>query len=88
MVQDMDDLAKAENINLKLDIEATDLFELAQTVADNMQPVAQNRNISVLVTGERTITNVDKAKLQQVFTNLLSNAVKYSNNGSVVNKCP
>jgi two-component system sensor histidine kinase/response regulator len=60
-----------------------DLAELVQRAADELRPVAADREISVAATGDcRTFG--DAPRLLQVFSNLLSNAVQHGAGGSSI----
>ena len=77
MVNDLVDAARAEHMNMALDIERSDLGELAaQAVAE--QQAATNRVIHFDSPPAPLPISADVMRVRQVLSNLLSNAAKYS----------
>ena len=56
----------------------TNLLELIESQVDAQRLQWRARDLSVTVTGERTLVEVDPEKIGTVLANLLSNAIRYS----------
>lgn len=62
--------------------EPFDLTTLANTTADQMSLLAEDKNISIhFQSKERVVVEGDRARLKQVMVNLLDNAIKYTPGG-------
>ncbi|MDR3363789.1 MAG: HAMP domain-containing protein [Clostridiales Family XIII bacterium] len=84
LVSDLEQLAKAEGDNLKLDKGRIDLLELARFAGDLMKGPLDSKGISFSAEGGPSVVNADKDRIMQVFANLLSNAIKYTQeNGNI-----
>ncbi|MDR1000423.1 MAG: HAMP domain-containing histidine kinase [Clostridiales bacterium] len=78
LVKDLQQLARIDSENLKLDKTGTDLRELTQSVARTFEAVSVKKDLSVSVDGTSSVVRADKDRLSQVITNLISNAIKYT----------
>jgi heavy metal sensor kinase len=78
LVRDMENLARVESDNLKLDKTRVDLLELAKKTLGHFEADIAARKLKVSVEGSCPDVWGDRNRLQQVLTNLLSNAVKYT----------
>jgi heavy metal sensor kinase len=78
LVRDMEDLAKVESDNFKLDKTQVDLRELAEKTLRHFEADVAARKLNVSVEGHCPDVWADRNRLQQVLTNLFSNAVKYT----------
>lgn len=83
LVSDMLFLAQADNATAVLNTKPVRLELVAQNIADFMDVLAEERQISFRVSGEGEVT-VDKGLVQRAITNLLSNAVRHGSINSVV----
>ncbi len=64
---------------------AVDLSVLTETIVARMQPIADEKEITINATIAPSVTvQGDAALLKQVLSNLLSNAIKFSNEGGVI----
>lgn len=67
-----------------LAVEDVDLYELAENSVMMLAPIAENRNISLHLTGEKCIVQADKDRMEEVIYNLCDNAIRYNRgNGNV-----
>ena len=87
LVNDLLDFAAIEANMINLQIEAVDLVECIHTSLDIIQPLAEQRELTI----ENTVdicagmyVQADSVRLKQALLNLLSNAVKYNQTGGVV----
>ena len=79
------DLAKIESGRIELSMEAVPCSSLFMECLGLMQPLAEQRKITLSCTSNQTLSvHADRLRLKQTLINLLSNAVKYTQtNGSV-----
>ncbi len=86
MIEQLMDLTRArlaDGVGFVRARRPVDLAELVQRAAEELRPVAGDREITVAVTGEcRTFG--DAPRLLQVFSNLLSNAVQHGAPGASI----
>lgn len=79
LVGDLENLAKLEGDNLKLDKQKIDLYSLVEKTVANLDGDISDKNIKVEILGEHIKIFADYDRIRQVVVNLLSNAIKYSN---------
>ena len=84
MVKDLENLARVEGANLKLNKSEISLLEIGKKVVDNQVNDIKNKGLSVEIKGEDEKVIVDNDRITQVVINLLSNAIKYTNNGGII----
>lgn len=67
----------------------TDVRELISSVVEIIEPLARNKELSLVVDCDRTPDQVttDPLRVQQILTNLLSNAIRYTESGTVSLQC-
>jgi heavy metal sensor kinase len=78
LVRDLENLARVESENFKLDKTQVDLLELAEKTLGYFEADIAARKLNVSVEGSRPKVWIDRNRFQQVLTNLFSNAVKYT----------
>ncbi|NMG29993.1 heavy metal sensor histidine kinase [Aromatoleum evansii] len=83
MVTDMLFLAKADNGRLPNPNERVALANEARALAEFYEALAEERDVSVVVRGEATISG-DRLMLRRAISNLLSNALRHSRPGSTI----
>jgi signal transduction histidine kinase len=88
MLKTLMDISETESGTLKLQLQPTNLSELARDVLELYEPVAAEKNITLNGNFPETlIASVDANRIRQVLANLIDNAIKYTNpGGSVVLK--
>ncbi len=84
LVGDLENLAKVERENLKLDKQRMDLHALIDKVIRSMEAKISHKHLEVSINGSHTELLADYDRMQQVIVNLLMNAVKYSREGSSI----
>lgn len=80
------DVAKMESGQISVDVEPTELSDLAENVRNELKPLAQELNIRIEPKISPTLLplNVDPDKVERVLLNLVDNALKYSPRGSTI----
>ena len=87
MINDVLDLAKIEAGKIDILMESFDLNALLRTSMAMIQPLAEEKNITIInkaIDDKPVAVKADKVRLKQVLLNLLSNAIKYNNEGGSV----
>ncbi|CAG1016469.1 two-component system, OmpR family, heavy metal sensor histidine kinase CusS [Burkholderiaceae bacterium] len=83
LVADMLFLAQADRAEAAIDLVAVDLAEEARTVADYLELLAQEREVTIEVSGS-AYAMADRNQARRAMTNLLSNAVRLCSYGTTV----
>lgn len=83
LIADMLFIAQADHGQPVAQRDVVDLHAEAERVAEYLSVVAEEKNVSVHVTGDATI-DADRLLVQRAVTNLLSNAVRHARPDSVV----
>jgi signal transduction histidine kinase len=78
LVKDLQELAKFDSENFKLNKSKADLLEIARSVCRNFEAEAAKKNLTLSVEGNMSVVSADKDRIGQVMANLVSNAVKYT----------
>jgi histidine kinase len=86
LVNDLQELWRAEARQLPLSIEVVDVAAAAGAAVDRFSPSAAHRRVAIqLETTQRPLSaRADRERLIQVLDNLLSNAVRYTADGTAV----
>ena len=86
MINDLLDLSKIEAGTMRLELKPFAIAELVETVADNLQGLAQEKGISLCaISADKNLMVLgDPDKLTQVLTNLVQNACKFTLAGGEV----
>jgi signal transduction histidine kinase len=86
IVNDLLNSASMKSEMDNLEIEATDLSMLIQTLVNQYHPVAANKNIAIQFhPGNTSIyAEVDASKVERAFGNLITNAIKFSHPGGTL----
>ena len=83
LVGDMLFLARADDAGGALDLVEFDLADEARTVADFLQPLADERGVTIAVGGSARLT-ADRGLVQRAIGNLLTNALRHCDAASPV----
>lgn len=84
LVDDVLDIASIEAGMLRVEHEPVDLRAALDDCRDMVAQAAQERQVELELTGERTVVVSDGRRLRQVLANLLTNAIKYNRPGGSV----
>ncbi|HEY9820155.1 MAG TPA: sensor histidine kinase [Candidatus Sericytochromatia bacterium] len=89
LVNDTLELSRADDGKIQLRLIQTDVRSLINSVKEVLDPMAQSKELQVVVdcslAPDRVLT--DPLRLQQIVTNLLSNAIRYTQQGSIRLTC-
>lgn len=84
LVFDLENLAKVESSNLKLDKTQINIVDLSNKMVSNFETELKKKDLHVTVIGGCPDILADRDRINQVLTNLVSNAVKYTPNGGEI----
>lgn len=84
LVSDLENLAKVESDNLKLNKTKIDLRELTGKALASFEKEIADRGLSVETDGSCSAVMADRDRISQVLVNLISNAVKYTPDGGEI----
>lgn len=81
LIQDILKLSQLDENTFSDQRERVDLYELAQSAAERLRPQADEKHVTISVTGERSEFTGIATVLEEMIYNLLDNAVKYNKQG-------
>ena len=81
LIQDILKLSQIDENTFSDQRERVDLYELAQSAAERLRPQADEKHVTISVTGERSEFTGIATVLEEMIYNLLDNAVKYNKQG-------
>ena len=81
LIQDILKLSQLDENPFSDQRERVDLYELAQSAAERLRPQADEKHVTISVTGERSEFTGIATVLEEMIYNLLDNAVKYNKQG-------
>jgi two-component system phosphate regulon sensor histidine kinase PhoR len=86
LVQDLLTLSHIETGQIKMHIEAIDLYKLTEEIFEQFEEKADKRDVSLRIEdpGQKVLVFADWQRISQVMTNLISNAIKHSYDGKEV----
>lgn len=85
LISDLLALARADEGQVRLELEVVQLDQLVEAVAATMQPPAVQHGVTLEVTKAEPVSVLgDEARLMQVVMNLLENAIRFTNPGGYV----
>ncbi|MEZ5175217.1 MAG: HAMP domain-containing sensor histidine kinase [Acidimicrobiia bacterium] len=85
LVDDLFLLARIQAGDMTLDIDATDVTEVADDVVQSMLPVADDKGVALkLDVDERVVVETAPAAVARVIRNLIDNAIRHTPRGSTV----
>ena len=81
LIQDILKLSQLDENTFSDQRERVDLYELAQSAAERLRPQADEKHVTISVTGERSEFTGIATVLEEMIYNLLDNSVKYNKQG-------
>ncbi|MFK7935125.1 MAG: ATP-binding protein [Saprospiraceae bacterium] len=92
LINQLLDIAKLEHNKMRVEWKHGDIIDYTKRLVDYLQPLAQQKEISLLFNPSRTTwkTYFDEEKWDKIIFNLLSNAIKFTNHRGLIqlNLCP
>lgn len=85
LVSDLENLAKTDHENLKLNKTEINLMEMTRSVLKGFEVELANKDLHVTSIGHCSPIQADRDKINQVIINLMTNALKYSKTGGKIN---
>ncbi|HAE43787.1 MAG TPA: two-component sensor histidine kinase [Clostridiales bacterium] len=85
LVSDLENLAKTDHENLKLNKSEINLMEMTRSIVKGFEVELANKDLNVTLEGRCSSIQADKDKINQVVLNLMTNAIKYSKTGGNIN---
>ena len=84
LVKDLLTISQMESGEIKMKIEAFDIISLIKETVEQIEPIAQQKNINLKINVRKgsVVVIADYYRIFQVLKNLLSNAIKYSRKGT------
>ena len=67
-----------------MEIQAVDLYEIAKSVEETLDPIASKSKVSLKLYGEKTMLKGVPTVLSEIVYNLVDNALKYNKEGGSV----
>jgi two-component system sensor histidine kinase KdpD len=84
IVDNLLDLSRLESDRLRLDLQPTDICQLATEIARALETQLERHVLVLDFSTEPLMVTADSKRIEQVLRNLLSNAVKYSPEGGTI----
>ncbi|MEM8860881.1 MAG: HAMP domain-containing sensor histidine kinase [Chloroflexota bacterium] len=86
LVEDLDEIARAEAKQLKLNLRSVNLGKLISDVTQSFEHSAQTKNIDLVVDIPSTLPMIeaDSDRIKQIMLNLVSNAFRYTSEGGEI----
>lgn len=84
LISDLLDLEKNAAGMLTLDVTETTSMILMEQAHETIKPVADAKEIKIILAGDDVALSVDEARVVKVFVSLLTNSVKYSEPGASI----
>lgn len=86
LIDDLLELAQLDSRGLQLEMELLSLGDLLSDSLDRFQPIASQKNISLLATIDPDVDPIyaNATKIGRVLDNLLSNALRYTGQGGAI----
>ncbi len=83
ILEDLDNIAKMEVNQIKLDITDFDITDLVKDVFESLELKAKEKNIQLVLAKDfdKVWVRADRSRINQVLVNLINNSINYGNDG-------
>ena len=88
LLNDLFDLAKAEEGHLDLEMEPLDVIEIMNAVIVKVEFMAHAKGLTIEKDFDKSVQPIigDRQRMEQIFINLLENAIRYTESGKILVK--
>ena len=84
LINDIIRLSELDSAEEEIDVEELDLYAMAKTCVEMLEPSAEKHHVSICANGEPCPIYANKMMMEELLYNLCDNAIRYNNeNGSV-----
>lgn len=84
LINDIIRLSELDSTEEEVAMERLDLYEMAATCVEMLEPNAEKHHVTILLTGEKSYVYGNRMMVEELLYNLCDNAIRYNNaNGSV-----
>lgn len=89
LINDIIRLSELDSAEDEIEVEKLDLYAMASTCVEMLEPSAEKHRVTIALSGENCIIRANKMMIEELLYNLCDNAIRYNNvNGCVtVNVC-
>lgn len=84
LVSDIIRLSQLDELSDEIEKVPVDIYASAKSVAERLKSLAEKNEVTIEVSGEKTIINGVNSMIDEIIYNLCENAVKYNKNGGKV----
>ncbi len=84
MIQSLLDITRFESQEMPINLENTDLKEIAKKAIQSTQIQADYAEQKLIISGDSVLAQMDSTIIHRVFTNIIVNAIKASSNGATI----
>lgn len=84
LINDIIRLSELDHMELGMDFELLDLYELARECTQNIRVNAEHRGVEFVLNGESCVVNGNRHMLCELIENLCENGIRYNNEGGFV----
>lgn len=85
LVNDIIKLSKLDEKSISMEKEALSLREIAREAMEVLGPMAENKKVSINISGDSGLFNGVRPVIYEMVYNLMDNAIKYNRTGGTVN---
>ncbi len=84
LVGDIIKLSQLDGNDIEVKIEEIDLHSLCKAVIDNLERIADEKKVSILLVGDKPVIKGGEQIVEEMVFNLIDNAIKYNKEGGEV----
>lgn len=78
MINDIIKLSELDAVDMQVQFEYVDLFEIAKSCVNMLKVNADNNHVTLHINGEHSIVKANKVMMEEVIFNLCDNAIRYN----------